>query len=235
MSDYEKINELADSNLVLDGINLPRIKLHKWLVLGQTEYVCEHGTLSEGHEKLVPAQHYAQALKEYYYLSCNIRQQQIVAKKAQADLLEAKEALDWNTGVTPSSLRLEAKKEDAELRLFTALVTIEDQMRMVRFYKKKIDELAPIVEEKYPKGIEQAEKDNWTAVAEFRTIRRMHGINESFLNIPLPADEKAKIGIETKNPSLAAWLLVKNRDDLQKRKISVEDFLEKKMLEWRDK
>lgn len=205
MEAYDKLISLVENDSVKQGAELPKIYLHKWLVLGQTEHVCRHGTLSDGHEKLTDSQRYAQALKEWYSLALNIRSQKTIAKRAQADLIDAEEKL--TEAVKDSAiLRAEADKEDAETRLLTALVTVEDQMRMVRVYESEVKKLKSAVEKQYPKGIEQAEVDNWNTVANYRMLKNPGG--ERLDNVPLSPVDKAKIGLKYKRTDALAPLMV---------------------------
>lgn len=209
MSDYERLLTLADSDEVTKGAELPKVKLHKWLVLGQTDWVCRYGTLSDGHEKITDAQRYPQAIKELYYLSLNIKGQKAVAKRAQAKLMRAEARLAMASD-TADILECEADKEEAEAQLASALVTVEDQMRMVRSYHKVIAELGPKVEAQYPEGMEQAERDNWTAVYRYRMeMEKTPGFaRQQTNNIPLPPEEKAKLGIQYGRMDSIAPLIV---------------------------
>lgn len=193
--EFDKILQIANSDVVNKGIDLPKVYLHKWLVLGQTEHVCKYGTLSDGHEKITASQRYAQALKEWYYLSVNIRSQRSIAKRAQADLLDAQDELK-QAETAQDILRAEADLDDAQTRLLSSLVSIEDQMRMVRVYEAEAKSLSGLVEGQYPEGIEQAEEDNWKAVLEYRMMKeRVQGMaRESTSNIPLSPQTKAELG-----------------------------------------
>lgn len=214
MNDYEKLLKLTDDNRVTLGTKLKDL-LHTHLILGQSRYVCRYGTLSDGHEKITEAQRYTQAIKEAYNLACNIRSQRAVAMEAQADLMDATEELEAAT--KPSQkLRAEAKVMKANEKLLGALVTVEDQLRMVDEYTKIILELAPIVEAKYPGGIEQAEEDNWKAVAEYRAKRQNLGHNDNIHFVPLNPQVKAELGLELGRPELLLWEAVKNKEEISR-------------------
>lgn len=215
MSDYNKLLDLVNSETVQLGTQLPKVQLHKWLVLGQTEYVCKYGTLSDGHEKLTDSQRYAQSIKEMYTLSMAMRGQKSLAKRAQAKLLRAMDKLE-NAESPADILDAEADKEDAETQLASALVSVEDQMRMIKAYDAVRRELAPTVEAQYPHGIEQAELDNWKAVAEYRTImEQTPGMQRQHMfNVPLPPMEKAKLGLTYGRNDMVAPLIVHDKEKI---------------------
>lgn len=216
MGDYEKLIELTESPEVQEGVDLPKVQLHKWLVLGQTEYLCEYGTLSDGHEKLTDAQKYAQALKEQYYLAVNMALQKSVGMEAQADILEAEEELEKEDLSPSKRLRLEAKLNRARANMLSALTMIEDQTRMIKFYAKKAAELKPKVEAQYPRGIEQAEADNWSAVFEYRMKKGGgHGIGERVDNVPLDPYTKARLGVKYGRPDAVAPLAVSEKERIK--------------------
>lgn len=212
MSDLNKIVSIVDSDEVQEGLLLPKIHLHKWLVLGQTEYVCEYGTLSDGHEHITPAQRYAQAIKEQYALSQNVAMQKSIALEAQADLLDALDAAK-EAKTESAALRAEAKRIVAQAKLTSALVTVEDQMRMIKVYARVRSELGPEVERQYPAGIEQAEPANWVAVAEYRHSK---GGRENMTNLPLEPRLKAALGVAMGRPDMAAWLMVSDKKEIGK-------------------
>lgn len=179
--------------------------LHTHLVLGQTRWVCRYGTLSDAHEHITPAQRYYQAIKMRFHLSESILSQKAVAMKAQANLMDA---IDLMKKVKKPSdkLRAEAAKTEAENSLRSSLITIEDQERMVDEYTKVINELGPEVEARYPGGIEQAEPDNWEAVAKYRAKLQKMGRESNPHFAVLDPFRKAEIGVETGTGELTAWL-----------------------------
>lgn len=209
---YSRLMKLANEDTVklAEGF---RELMHKELVLGQTRWVCRYGTLSEGHEKITPAQRYYQAIREMYVLAGSIRQNKALAMEAQADLAEAIEdtkIAESNTSI----LRAKARIIMADQRLINLLVTVEDQTRMLDEYNKIRIELQDSVRHQYPEGIEQAEQDSWQAVLEYRLSRQASGTRESFQNIPLPAEIKAAYAINCDKPELAAWYTVAEKDKL---------------------
>lgn len=225
MNKFDAILKLTESDLVNAGIELPKIQLHKWLVFGQTDYLCRYGTLSDGHEKFTPAQKYAQALREYYGLAENSKRMKAQAKIAMADYLDAKSALDASVSAA-EKLRNEGKMELAEAQLTTCLVTAEDQMRMIKTYAAVCNELGPVVEKQYPNGIEQAEMDNWVAVAKYRNIAGGITGNARMDNIPLPAHIKAELGMAYQRVDMVAPLMVEREKEIRELPTgSVAEFL----------
>jgi hypothetical protein len=213
VGDFEKVLKLANDEKVIFGCNLKDL-LHKKLTLGQTRYVCRYGTLSEGHEKITDSQRYFQAIKEMWYLANNMQTQKAHAMVAQADLMDAEEAVATlsKDGKPSDLIRAESALLMAQTKLTNALVTIEDQTRCLDEYNKIRLELEPIVEAQYPEGIEQAEHDNWRAVAQYRLTKNPMSQLD---NIPLPALEKAQFGELYGRPDAAAWYLTHAQQKLQ--------------------
>lgn len=211
MNEFNRLLELTDSEVVELGSSFKDL-LHKELVLGQTRYVCRFGSLSDGHEKITPAQRYYQAIKEMYYLCSNIRTQKALAMEAQAELLDAvaeHDKLKQDNGTTSQLLRSDAKILRAKEKLMSALVTVEDQMRMVDEYNRIRLELRDQVRSQYPAGIEQAEYDNWKAVFEYRV---KSGVPQRFDNVPLDATTKAELGLKYNIPQAMAPLEIQEKD-----------------------
>lgn len=203
MKEYDKLMSLLEDDKVGLASSFKEL-INKELCLGQTRYLCRNGTLSDGHEKITDSQRYYQAIKEMYYLGSNIRSQKALAMMAQADVLDAQDDLQAASKKS-EKLRAEGKLMQAHERLIGCLVTVEDQMRMLDEYNKIRQELGPQVKAQYPEGIEQAELDNWTAVAEYRAMKRSVGFAEPMTNLPLPKEEKVRIGIALNQPDMLAW------------------------------
>lgn len=203
MNPYDKILEISEHELIKLS-NTFRQKLHTHLVLGQTRYVCRYGTLSDGHEKLTDAQRYYQAIKEMWALSGSIQTHKIEAKFSEADLLEGKEELE-KAKSPAEKLRAEAKIERATLRVANYLTQAEDLLRQLDEYNKVRLELAPRVEAQYPEGIEQAEADNWKAVAYYRYLKSEH---ERMDNVPMSPEDKARLGFQYHRRDMVAPLIV---------------------------
>lgn len=217
MSDLVAINKLANDTRVQESVEFSK-SLHKTLVLGQTRHVCRWGTLSDGHEKITDAQRFYQAVRELYYLAMNIQDTQAQALILEADLIDAELALDAVTrdgGNYSALMRTRGKALQTRTALTRARVTCEDQMRMLDEYYKVYSELKPVVEAQYPEGIEQAEPDNWKAVARYRAaIENSTGQNQVLKHIPLSPTMKAEMGVELDRPELVAWLGVLKKDEL---------------------
>lgn len=215
MSDFDKVLELTSDARVELGASFKKL-LHSKLTLGQTRYACRYGTLSDGHEKITPAQRYFQAIREMYVISNSVLEQKARAMEFQADLLDAQELLDKSTKVS-EKIRAEAKILRAQTGLTAALVTVEDQLRQVDEFNRVRLELEPEVEAKYPGGIEEAELDSWRAVAEYRLMReKTLGLaKERMDNIPLPMEYKAAMGIAYDRPDMIAPLMVAKQDEIK--------------------
>lgn len=206
MKEFNDLLQLIESDTVKYGVNLPS-ELHTKLCLGQTRYVCRNGTLSEGHEKITDAQKYYQSFREIYYLSINITEQRTIAMEAQADYLDA-ESMSEET--ESKKLRKQAKMIRAKSAVTRALVTVQDQLRMLDEYNQVRLELAPAIEKKYPLGIEQAEFDNWMAVAKYRHMQK-----KEMTSVPLPMEVKAELGIYMGRPDMQAALMVAKEEEIR--------------------
>lgn len=201
INEYDKIVSLTESDHVKLGDSF---RVHPWLQLGMSRYVCRNGTLSEGHEKLTDAQIYAQAIREMYNLASNIKMQKAQAMEAQADLMDAEEGLE--KAEKPSEkLRAEARLIQTRQRMINSLVNIEDQMRMLDEFNNVRQELEPIVTSKY-KSIEDAEPDNWAAVLKYRVDKNRMNDKSFVCHVPLPMEEKAKLALKYDAPEAAVWL-----------------------------
>ena len=205
LSDYDKIIDLTKDTRVELGSGYSKL-LDTWLQLGMSRYVCRNGTLSDSQEVILPVKRYTQAIKEMYYLASNIKAQKALAMEAQADLMDANEELKMAVG-NSDRLRAEAKKIKAESKLESALVTIQDQMRMLDEFNKVREELEPEVTSKYS-CIEDAEKDHWESVAKYRHLKKQMGYSENLTHVPLDMDSKATLGLELQSPDLMAWAIV---------------------------
>lgn len=225
----DKIRQIAESEEVKTGINFREL-INKELMLGQSRHVCRYGTLSDGHDKITDSQRYYQSIKEMYGISNEMNLNLGRAMEAQADALEAQDALkkaptEWEI------LRAKAKKLNAETRLDNLYVTLQDQSRMLDEYNKVRIELQSQVQAKYPEGIEQAEQDNWQAIGEYWAFKKQVGANPNPLtHLPLDAKSKARLGVETKNPELVGWFLSQNSEEIKtKYKGNVDQYLVDKL------
>lgn len=226
--DYDKILELAEDNKVKLGLEF-RKEIGKSLALGMTRYVCINGTLSDGHEKITDAQRYYQSVKEMYGLSNEITNQKINAMEAQADLMDAQiefenaHAKNLDGGAA-RLLRAEAKILRAKSRLTNCLVSIEDSTRCLKAFNDVRLELKDKVEARYPEGIEQAEPDNWMAVAQYRALRQKSGHREMIQHVPLDPVTKAKLGMEADIPELVYWQALREQDVSKEKGLNVSLF-----------
>lgn len=227
IKEYEKLLEIVNSPAIELAQGFKDL-MHKKLQLGQSRYVCRHGTLSEGHDKLLDSQRYFQAIRESWYLSLNIILQKAVAMEAYADLLEQEGIVPQTK---PEELRKEAKILKAKQLLLSALTTVEDQSRQLDEYLKIEAELRDQVDAKYPGGIEDAEKDHWEAIAKYRTTNRALGIPEMVKNIPMSAEDKARIGFQSGNFDMTTWYLLKNEKQLLESGGDVKQFLQERFGE----
>lgn len=227
-TEYEKLLELTECDEPKLTAEF-RALLHKELALGMTRFVCRHGTLSEGFDKVTPSQKYYQAVKEAYGRSNELRRIRANAKKAQADLIDAQEELNF-ADTEAKQLRAEAAVELAQLSLFELLVTAEDTARQLDEFNKIRLELQDQVRAQYPEGIEQAEPDNWKVVAELRSLKAQSlGTREDLTVIPLPSAEKAKFGLQIGHPEMAVSYTLENKEEISSLyQGNVQRFLEKK-------
>ena len=201
MNTFEKIIEIGKDDRIKLGSKMREL-LHKELFPGMTRYVCRNGTLSDGFEKITPAQRYAQATKEIYIRSCEVKRLQSQAKINQAILIKAEKKLKINRllkliKIPVDTLTAEANVEIAQENLLGNLVSCEDTLRQLDEFSKVRKELQTEVLSKYPNGLEDAEEDNWKAVARYRADMRLLGYDNQPQHVPLEMHEKAKIGLET--------------------------------------
>ncbi|HYE72037.1 MAG TPA: hypothetical protein VEF04_01850 [Blastocatellia bacterium] len=184
------------------------------LHLGMSKYVCKYGTLSDGHEKITPAQRYYQAIKEMYVRAEAIEEYELAALDAQADLIEAEETLS-EAKTEAQKLRAEVAVRRAKKRIKGALVNAQDSMRQLEAFDEVRQELQEQVETKYPGGIEQAEEDNQKAVAEYRIMKKMLGYQEHLTHIPLRPEVKAEMGLISGHKELVAALIIDKKDEIE--------------------
>lgn len=207
MNQYQKLIEITSSPEVSLCSEIKEL-LGKELVLGMTRNTCRNGTLGEGFECLTDSQKYYQANKEVYMRSIEMKRLHANAKAAQADLLDANEEVE-KASTESSKLRARSKVELSELRLFETLVSAEDTYRQLDEFNKVRLELKDKVRAQYPDGIEQAEKDNWSAVAKYRFLKQTTN-GSGMESIPLSAMEKYQIGEILKRPDMMIELASSN-------------------------
>lgn len=202
--EFDKILELLDDDKVQLAQSFKN-EINKKLALGMTKYVCRYGTLSDGHEKITDAQRYFQAIKEMYMYGIELENQKVLAMEAQADLMDAEEALELAEKAS-DKIRAEAKIMKAKNMLTSCLVNIEDKKRCLEAFNEVRLELKDQVEAQYPNGIEQAEEDNWKAVAKYQIYKKKLGRQAELTHLPLHKETKAKMGLEMGAPEMAVWL-----------------------------
>jgi hypothetical protein len=215
MNDYEQILSLIDDERVKAGLSTNK-DLGTKFTLGQTRFMWRHGTLSDGHEKITDAQRYYQANKEIYVLSGSIEEQRYRAMAVKADQIDAQEALE-RAKTQSETLRAQSALGSATSALRRCLDTIQDQLRGLHELCMIKDELEPKVMAKYPQGIEQAEPDNWKAVAEYRLIKeRLPGMARADIAaVPMDPITKAQLGRHYNRIDAIAPLLVNNSELLR--------------------
>ena len=214
MRDYDKILELADDK-TLKLTNELKELLGTELYLGMSNYVCEHGTLSEGFEKITDAQRYYQAVKECYSYNDSIMETKASAMKAQANF-QLYKVLDTLFGWMPIvGLYTKSNLMTATNRIKGLLITIEDQLRILKAFNKVREELLPKVRAQY-KNIEEAEPDNWAAVLKYRMARQKIGKPEFLNHVPMPKEQKADLGLKYGAPEAVMWLAIEKEEDINK-------------------
>lgn len=212
--DYDKVLALTDSEIVKLGQAI-KDEVNTELYLGMSDFVIEHGCLSEGHEKLTDSQRYYQAKREMYMIASNIATTRANAMEAQADLLDAEESLKEVTTYS-QELRAEAKVLKAKQQITNCLVNVEDQMRQLRKFDSIRASLQDGVRAKY-KNIEEAERDNWEAVLKYRMLRNtIAGKNEYINHVPYPKEEKASLGVEYGNREALVWLAITDEEKINR-------------------
>lgn len=213
MNYLEKIIELTDDERVTLGQSMKDL-LNKELCLGMTRYVCRYGTLSDGFEKFTPAQRYYQAIREMYYKSNSIKAGKVRAMLAQADFMDAQDNLEYvlehDKSSASNKLRAEAKLMECTNNLGEILVQIQDDIRQLDEFTSVYKELQDEVRSKYPNGVEQAEPDNWRAVAEYRYLKsKTNDLGKADMAaVPLPMEEKAALGVRYQRADMMAPMII---------------------------
>lgn len=214
MSDYDKLLKLIDDERVQAGLSLNN-DIGVTFTLGQTRHVWRYGTLSDGHEKLTASQRFYQANREIYNVANNIEDSRYSAMEAKADLIDAETALGG--AITEADkLRYSAASGKAKARLRRALEQAQDAVRGLDELCKVRAELAPAVMAQYPEGVEQAEPDNWRAVAEYRLAKaQTPGLPPAILDsVPMSPQAKAELGVKYGRIDAIAPLMLANQDVL---------------------
>lgn len=212
MNEFEKIVEISESNEVKLAGKF-RDLLHTELMFGMSSYVCKHGALGDGFENITPAKRYYNAIRESFTRYEAIAELQCKAMECQAELMDAEahsKSVDraWFRK-KQKRLIADARLRRAKMRLATTLAMTEDNKRQLTAFLEVVNELQAQVRAQYPKGIEQAEPDNWKAVAQFRSaMQAIKGKDQHLEHLPIPMDDKAKLALELQEPALAAWYAI---------------------------
>lgn len=233
MNEFDKIVEIGSSDEVKLAGSF-RDLLHTELMFGMSSYVCRYGTLGEGFENVTPARRYYAAIRESYTRYEAISEAECRAMEQHADLLDAIEVnarISWESS-KQDTLRAGATLRRSKAKLAATLVLAEDNRRQLQAFLDVVAELQPEIRAKYPLGIEQAEPDNWRAVAKFRSLSQQIKCKDMNLeHIPMPMEEKAALSVELGEPMLAAWMLTeKNMSDRSPQAITkaIEHFVEER-------
>jgi len=206
---YNDIQAIASSETVELSLEFKN-EINKSLALGHTRYMIRHGVLSDGHEKITDAQRYFQSIREMWNYANSMQTHKIQSMRAHAKLIDAKEAYD-KAEKASDKLRAEADIMEAKMQLTASLVQTQDIARQLDELNKVRLELKPLVEAKYPGGIEEAEEDNWTAVYNYRMIKNKSSNNsERVDNICLSPEKKAELGYMSGRFDAIAPLMVKD-------------------------
>lgn len=213
--DFNKLFQITDDTKLTLSDEMKEL-LNKELCLGMTRWVCRHGTLGDGFEKLTDAQKYYQAVKEVWTRANELKRVRANAKKSYADFLEAKAKLE-KAQTEIEILRATAEVELSELSALELLAHAEDVLRQLDEFNNVRLELQERVRAQYPGGIEQAEPDSWRTVMKYRLLKTgVPGALNDTTSVPLPFEEKFRIATEIKDrPDLAAPLLLSNLEKAQ--------------------
>ena len=202
---YDKILEETNDGVYKLALTFKE-EINKKLCLGMSEYACVNGTLSAGHEFISDAARYFQAIKECWTIANSIEAQEIQSMEAQAELIES-QSMKKYAFTKAKKLKAEAAIKKASMKLTNALVSIQDLKRQLHAFDKVRLELQPVMDSKYPNGFEQAQKDIWKAVYDYRANRRKLGSVERLDNIPMDKYTKAELGIINGFNDELSWLL----------------------------
>ncbi len=231
MSDYETLVNLIGDERIDAGLAQNKDIGFKF-ALGMTRYVWRYGCLSDGHERITDAQRYFAANRELYSVSNSLEDQRFNAMIAKADLLDAETKL--SAAVTESDkLRAAAAIGSAKSHIRRALDNCQDLLRGLDELCKIKNELEPSVMAQYPDGIEQAEPDNWEAVARYRLEKeKVPGMARQQLDsVPMPPERKALLGYATGRMDCIAPLMISNEQKCREIAGAFEKMIENKSQE----
>ena len=212
MSDFDKILKRADDSSIELTAEIKEL-LGTELQFGMSDYVCKNGTLSDGFEKITPAQRYYQAVKECWTYGSALQQDKAMALQLQTKL-KISNILNALFGWMPViGFYFRGKAMSAAQLMASTLMGIEDKTRILGAFNDSRKALLPVVRSKY-KSIEDAEPDNWAAVLKFRIMRQKIGKQEFLNHVPGNMYEKAKMGLECGAPEAVLWLAVEKEKEI---------------------
>lgn len=212
MSSFENVLKKADDSSVELTEEIKQL-LGTELQFGMSTYVCQNGTLSDGFEKITPAQRYYQSVKECWTYANSLQDSKANALQLQTKLKVAL-ILDKLFGWLPVfGFYFQGKKMQSVRTMAALLMEIEDKTRVLNAFNESRLKLMPEVRAKY-KSIEEAEPDNWEAVLKFRIARQKIGKQEFLNHVPGTAEEKALIGVAYNAPEAAMWLAVEKEKEI---------------------
>lgn len=214
MKSFESILKKADDSSVELTDEIKKL-LGTELQFGMSNYVCQNGTLSDGFEKITPAQRYYQAVKECWTYGNSLQDTKATALQLQTKL-KIDIILDKLFGWLPVfGFYFQGKKMQSTRSMAGLLMEIEDKTRVLNAFNEARLKLMPEVRSKY-KSIEEAEPDNWEAVLKFRISRQKLGKQEFLNHVPGTAEEKALIGVAYNAPEAAMWLAIEKEKEIDK-------------------
>lgn len=215
MSDFETILKKADDSSVELTDEIKKL-LGTELQFGMSNYVCQNGTLSDGFEKITPAQRYYQAVKECWTYANSLQDEKARALQFQTRL-KIDNILDKLFGWMPIfGFYFRGRKMYSTRAMACMLMEIEDKTRVLNAFNEARLKLMPEVRAKY-KSIEEAEPDNWEAVMKFRIARQKLGKQEFLNHVPGTAEDKALMGLAYNAPEAALWLAVEKEKEIDDR------------------
>jgi len=201
-----EVEKLTDSSLVKESFGFQD---HPWLQTNHSDHMVEHGILSEGHDHVTAAQRYKQCYRELYSRANSAINQEVQKLRAKADLLKAEHELE-NAKEPWDEINAEADILDAKHKLATTEFSIKEKEREMRKFNEIRLQLKPEMDRRYPKGVEQAERDIWLANVHLKLKRNP---KERIENTPLSPEDKAMIGMEYHREDTMAALIVRHLDE----------------------
>jgi len=225
MSEFAEIVKLSESETV-ELSKAFKEKIHTHLVLGHTRYLVRHSILGEGHKRLGDYRYYM-CIREMYNRAMSIDSDKHQAMIVQADLMDAqkklKDAEERNDGV--EMLRQKGVCGQKKNQLMNMLVHIEDKSRELDELEKIYKEMQPVVDKKYPGGIEEYEAKHWREVYEYeRKKAELRGEPQPNLaHIPLDPASRIKAATYWKQDQDLVGLQINYQDTMRQIASETED------------